>query len=112
MNVEFEDPSHPGTWTKKAIYDLSERGISFIVLDREKVWFKVEQPLNKVTFMVGSKKFQFQGIIRNVVKLPKSSKRPGYKVGVEFINMTPEDIASITNLLGVEAQRIQRMARH
>ena len=111
QSVEFEDPTQPGVRLKKPLYDVGDRGIAFIVQEKEGAYYRTGTPLRHITFLLGTRKFIFDGVIKNAVALPKSAQRPGMKIGVEFLNMREEDQIAINNLLFIEFQRQARGSR-
>ncbi len=112
QSVEFEDPGHPGTRMRKPLYDIGDRGIAFLIQEKEGAYFRTGTILHHITFTLGTRKFTFDGVIKNAVNRPKSTQKPGIKIGVEFTNMPEEDQLAINNLLFIEFQRQARGPRN
>jgi hypothetical protein len=106
VRIELTDPTFPEQKLSKKIFDISARGLSFIVTDAEAPLFPAGALLKSMFFSIGSRKIVCDGEVRHTRAQPANSAQPGHKVGVSFTRIGAGDQGWIAAYVFEESRKI------
>ena len=105
MRVEYSDPSGTGaTQTKKAI-DISAGGIAVFVAEEEELFYENGAVIENIQFKVRHHVIHTRGTIKHKQDMLNLFRTPGYKIGIQFIDLDKKSESIIDAYVMTESRK-------
>ncbi len=100
FQVSFQHPIHPKQRVHRNVWEIGEKGVSFLVPVSEKALFSTNQRLKNFSFTLNNSLIQGEAEVRNVKIHSKKSEISQVRIGVLFFKLAPAASQVIAQYVG------------
>jgi hypothetical protein len=105
MKCTFVNPLDPLEELERKILDISGGGAAVLVSDDEAVLFSADTVLHQFRFVIRGKQLMCKAEVRHTKPVPDNSTKPGYRMGLRFLDLNAADTAFVDHYVNQEVKK-------